>query len=227
VFVGHYSASFAAKRIDSRIPLWLLFLAAQFLDVVWSPLVMLGVERMRIVPGITASNALDLYYMPYTHSLVGALFLSLLAGVTYILWRGRSASKAGVLVAAAVFSHWILDLIVHRPDLALYDNTMKMGFGLWNFPVAALVLEAALLILGMLVYLRGTVAVTPAGRWSVPVFCIVLLAIQFGNRVSPPPSSSSAFATTALACYILFAAVAGWLERKRQPAASTITASRS
>src|SRR4051812_33266835 len=71
VFVGHYSASFAAKRIDSRVPLWLLFLAAQFLDVVWSPLVMLGVERMRIVPGITASNALDLYYMPYTHSLVG------------------------------------------------------------------------------------------------------------------------------------------------------------
>ena len=114
-----------------------------------------------------------------------------------------------MIVGAAVFSHWLLDLIVHRPDLALYDNTMKIGFGLWNYPVAALLLEAAVLIAGVLMYLRGTVPVTPGGRWAVPVFCIVLIAIQLLNTVNPPPGSPTVFATTALVSYLLFAAIAG------------------
>ena len=76
MFVGHYGVSFASKRYGSQIPLWLLFIAVQWLDVIWAPLVLLGIERVRITPGITASNPLDLYYMPYTHSLVAALLWS-------------------------------------------------------------------------------------------------------------------------------------------------------
>ena len=79
MFVGHYGVSFAAKRVAPTIPLWALFIAVQLLDVIWAPLVLAGIEKVRIVPGITASNPLDLYYMPYTHSLVGALGWSLSA----------------------------------------------------------------------------------------------------------------------------------------------------
>src|SRR5712664_3748308 len=110
MFVGHYGVSFAAKRGDRSIPLWVLFLAVQLLDVFWSFFVLVGIEKVRIVPGITASNPLDLYYMPYTHSLVAALLWSLAAYFLYRLAAPRSRKAAAFVVAAAVFSHWILDL---------------------------------------------------------------------------------------------------------------------
>src|SRR5713226_5126748 len=153
MFPGHYGPSFAAKRIDPTIPLWVLFVAVQLLDILWAPFVLLGIEKLRIVPGITATNSLDLYYMPYTHSLVGA-----------IVWS---------LVAVAVFSHWVLDLLVHRPDLPIYDNTAKVGLGLWNFRVLALGLEAAVLFGGMLLYF----GLHPPRRTAVLVFGVIMFLV--------------------------------------------------
>lgn len=165
MFVGHYGVSFAAKRSDRSIPLWVLFIAVQLLDVFWSVFVFVGIEKVRIVPGITASNPLDLYYMPYTHSLVAALLWSLAAYVAYRATRVFGAShRATLLVALAVFSHWVLDLVVHRPDLPLYDNAAKVGLGLWNYPAPALLLEVAVLFGGMFLYLRSTTATTGLGR---------------------------------------------------------------
>src|SRR5258705_11302369 len=140
--------SFVAKRSDGAIPLWVLFLAVQLLDVVWAPLVLLGVEKMRIVPGFTATNPLDLYYMPYTHSLVAALLWSAGAATAYRLVGRPSGFRASLLVGGAVLSHWVLDFVVHRPDLPLYDNSAKVGLGLWNRPVLAFGLEPALLLGG-------------------------------------------------------------------------------
>ena len=137
MFVGHYGVSFAAKRVDRAIPLWVLFLAVQFLDVLWAPCVLLGIEKVRIVPGITASNPFDLYYMPYTHSLVAAVVWSLVSGFAYQLVARPRGPLAGGVVGAAVFSHWVLDFVVHRPDLPLYDNSAKVGLGLWNAPALA------------------------------------------------------------------------------------------
>ena len=153
MFVGHYGVSFATKRADPSIPLWVLFLAVQWLDVMWAPLILLGVEKVRIVPGITATNPLDLYYMPYTHSLVAALMWSAAATGTY-RWLRSATVRSSLFVGSAVFSHWVLDLIVHRPDLPLYDNTAKVGLGLWNYPVWAFGLEAVLLFGGIVAYLE-------------------------------------------------------------------------
>src|SRR5215203_685693 len=125
MFVGHDGVGFAVQRMDRQVPLWVLFVAVQLLDVLWAPLVLLGVEKVRIVPGITATNPLDLYYIPFTHSLVAAF-----------AWSA---------VALAVLSHWALDWLVHRPDLPLYDNTAKVGLGLWNAPAIAFALEAVFL----------------------------------------------------------------------------------
>jgi hypothetical protein len=214
VLVGHYGVSFAAKKSAASIPLWVLFIAVQFLDVAWAPLVLLGVEKVRIVPGITASNPLDLYYMPYTHSLVAALLWSAGAFVIYRFTRSRDGTTAAVVVAAAVFSHWVLDFLVHRPDLPLYDDTIKVGLGLWNLPVIAFALEATLLFGGMWLYFRSGVK----RRAAIATFCLFMLAVQAYIFFGPPPVSDKAAAATAIMAYIVFAAVIRLLEGHRQKA---------
>jgi hypothetical protein len=210
MFVGHYGVSFAARRVAPTIPLWALFIAVQLLDVFWAPLILLGIEKVRIVPGITASNPLDLYYMPYTHSLLAALLWSAGAFFVYRLFVARAlVERAAFVVALAVFSHWLLDLLVHRPDLPLYDNTAKVGLGLWNVPAVAFALEAGLLFGGMWLYF-GLGAVS---RPRMLVFGLVMLAIQAYVFFGPPPASDTAAAWTALAAYAVFAAVAARLER--------------
>src|SRR3989442_47290 len=216
MFVGHYGVSFAAKRGDRSIPLWTLFLAVQLLDVFWSVFVVAGLEKVRIAPGITASNPFDLYYMPYTHSLVAALLWSLAAYVAYRAIRAFGASHdAAAIVAVAVFSHWVLDFVVHRPDLPLYDNAAKVGLGLWNYPAPAFLLEVAALFGGMFLYLRSTTATTRLGRYGIQVFGVVMLAVQAVVVFGPPPSSDRAAAVMALGSCILFAALAARLERRR------------
>ncbi len=216
MFVGHYGVSFAAKRGDKTIPLWVLFLAVQLLDVFWGAFVLLGIERVRIVPGITASNPLDLYYMPYTHSLAAALLWSLGAYVAYRMIRAfRASHGAALLVAVAVFSHWVLDVIVHRPDLPLIDDAPKVGLGLWNYPAPAFLLEIAVLFGGMVLYLRSTTATSTLGRYGFPVFGVVMLVVQAMAFFGAPPPSDRVAAIEALVFYAAFAAVAAWLERRR------------
>jgi hypothetical protein len=210
MFVGHYGVSFAARRVAPSIPLWVLFIAVQLLDVIWAPFILLGIEKMRIVPGITASNPFDLYYMPYTHSLLAALLWSAGAFLAYRLFARRgTAGKAALVVALAVLSHWILDFLVHRPDLPLYDDTAKVGLGLWNIPAVAFGLEAALLFGGMWLYF-GTGLVS---RLRMVLFGLVMLAIQAYVFFGPPPVSAEAAAWTALAAYAVFAAVVARLAR--------------
>jgi hypothetical protein len=211
MFVGHYGASFAGKVAEPSVPLWALFVAVQFLDVLWAPFVLLGVEKARIVPGITASNPLDLYFMPYSHSLVAALLWSAGAYVVWRLWRRSSTGRrAALVVAAAVFSHWVFDVVVHRPDLPLYDDTAKIGLGLWNMPAAAFLLEGALLLGGMwLVWRRYR-----RGGWLLAAFGLGMWALQARIFFGPPPSSSRAAATMALACYVIFAGAIGFWEKR-------------
>ena len=212
MFVGHYGPSFVAKKAEPSVPFWVLFVAVQFLDILWAPLVLLGIEKVRIVQHFTASNALDLYYMPYTHGLLTALFWSLFAGVLYHFVVHPSRRQAGVLVGLAVFSHWILDFIVHVPDLPLYDNSAKVGLGLWNTPALAYGLESAVLLAGMWLCLRGRQERT-LQTW---IFGVLLLAIQAYNMfLAPPPTSDRTFAVTALVAYAVFAVAIWWLEDRR------------
>src|SRR3989475_9253505 len=209
MFVGHYGVSFAAKKAEPAVPLWVLFIAVQLLDVLWAPFVLLGLEKVRIVPGITASNPLDLYYMPYTHSLLAAIGWSVVAFLAYRFAVRSAHSRAAAIVGLAVLSHWILDFLVHRPDLPLYDNTAKVGLGLWNVPAIAFALEAALLFGGMWLWF-GTGLVP---RLRMVVFGLVMLAVQAYVFFGPPPASDKAAAWTALVAYAVFAAVVARLER--------------
>jgi hypothetical protein len=215
MFVGHYGVAFAVKTPRNKIPLWVLIVAVQLLDFLWAPFVLLGIEKVRFVPGITATNALDLYYMPYTHSLIGALFWSTVAFAIYkIGWRNIASNSAALLVGFAVFSHWLLDLMVHRPDLAIYDDTLKVGFGLWNYRGIEFVLEIGILVFGAVLYLKRNGAI--ARKIGIVIFVVVLALIQTSNTfLRRPPSSNRAFAVTALVFYTVFAGIAFLLEKRR------------
>ena len=215
MFIGHYGPSFACKATKPAVPLWVLFLAVQLVDIVWSVLVLLGIEKVRIVPGFTATNPLDLYYMPYTHSLPGAALWSVGAAVVYRAIAPAQKWTAAAIVGAAVFSHWILDLVVHRPDLALYDDSYKVGFGLWNYPATAFILEIALLFGGIALYLGTTEAKDAVGRYGMVVLGVVAVAAQAYVFFGPPPVSDTSLAFTALGLYFVFAAAVYWLEGKR------------
>jgi hypothetical protein len=212
MFIGHYGASFIIKKADKRIPLWVLFLAVQLLDVLWAPFILLGIEKMRIAPGFTASNPFDLYYMPYTHSLVGSLFWALLFGFIYFFWK-RTTGMTAFLVGLAVFSHWLLDLIVHQPDLSLYDDTLKIGFGLWNFPILSIFLEISFLIGSVLFYFYQNNYLRSKERKKIIALVVALIVFALVNLFVPPPLFPAAFAMEALGSYIMITLAAFWVEK--------------
>jgi hypothetical protein len=213
MFVGHYGVSFAAKPAGARVPLWVWFIAVQWLDVIWSVLVLMGIEKLRIVPGFTQANPLDLYYMPFTHGLPGSIVLSLVFGGIVASFTTANRGATLVLVAAASFSHWVLDLVVHTPDLPLYDNTAKVGFGLWRHVALSFPLELIVLGLGAWLYVRVTRFASAKGRHAFWGFVIFLAAVQVYANFGPPPSSPEAMAGIALAFYVVLALLAAWIER--------------
>lgn len=216
MFVGHYAASLALKKYEKRASLGLLFLGVQFVDILFFPFVLLGIEHISIIENYTQSTHFQLEYMPYTHSLLGSL---LWAGAAYALFRWVILKNHAIalVVALAVFSHWVLDLIVHTPDLPLWsDSSPKLGLGLWNSAIATYILEAALLLGALWLYLRSTSASTATGRYGMVVFVIFLMLVNIPNIFAPLQSDSKvALAVFALAAYFLFAGVAFWLDRKR------------
>ncbi len=216
MFVGHYAVSLALKKFEKRVSLGVLFLAVQFIDILFFPFVLLGIERMNIVENFTQSTHFELEYMPYTHSLLASL---LWAGAAYALFRWIIVKKASValVVAVAVFSHWLFDLVVHTPDLPLWsDASLKLGFGLWNSAIATYALEAVLLLSALWLYLRSTSATTVAGKYGMGIFVILLLLVNVVNIFGPLQGDSKlGLAISALTAYLLFAAVAFWLDTRR------------
>jgi hypothetical protein len=215
MFIGHYGPAFGAKPLERRLPLWLLFLAVQWLDVGWSVLVMLGVEKLRIVKGYTQGSSLDLYYMPFTHGLIGAVALSAALGAVVALFYRNRRTAIVLVVAGAVFSHWVLDLVVHVPDLPLLDNSFKVGFGLWRHLWLSFPLEIALLVAGASLYARQVPSRTRLGDTYLWLLVTVMAGIETYASFGPEPASEVAEAQTALVAYLALAAVAALVDWAR------------
>jgi hypothetical protein len=221
MFVGHYGVALAAKRASPRLPLGLLFLAVQFLDVLFAVFVFLGIERLRIVHGFTAYNPYDLYWMPYSHSLAGSLIWSILAGQLFwmasLRLRRRERGLAAAVLGGAVFSHFVLDVPMHTPDMPLWPGAgaPKIGLGLWNHPFASILAELAVLVAGGWIYLRGSRARSRFARVGTVVFAVFLVALTLSTPFQPDPTSAHAFAVSALAAYFGLAILAALLDRGR------------
>ena len=217
MFVGHYSVAFAAKSDRNKIPLWVLFIAVQFLDYIWATLVLLGIEKLRVIKGFTAGSMLDSYFHPYSHSLIAAIAWSCVAGLAYKIFCSRRRflyrKYAAFMVGAAVFSHWILDLIAHPRDLAIYDNTWKVGFGLWNYRDPEFALEIGLLGVGIMLYLTRN-AMPAIRKGAVITFGVALVVIQIGDTYVPRnPLTDKATAMGVWVFYTLFVVVAFLIEK--------------
>lgn len=217
MFIGHYGVSLAAKRWAPGLSLGWLFLAVQALDLLFCTFVLLGIEKLRIVPGFTAYNPYDLFFMPYTHGLVGALAWSVMFGLLTFALTRRKGAAAAVAIGVAVFSHWLLDVPMHTADMPLAGNqSTKIGLGLWHHRELSLLAELIAFGAGALLWLR-----MPAGvarrRGTAFVFLAVLTLVLLSTPFMPPPSSPAGFAIFALVAYVVLAAVAAWVDRRVSP----------
>ncbi|HEU4821731.1 MAG TPA: hypothetical protein VFS87_11325 [Qipengyuania sp.] len=212
MYIGHFAPALAAGALSPDAPrLGTLFVAAQLVDLAFFALLMLGVEDLRVVPGITAMNPLDLYHMPYTHSLVGTALWGIGFGV--LVWRRTGIRAAGAWAAMVVLSHWLIDLIAHRPDLTLAGSPPKLGLGLWDYPLVAMPLELGLVALAFWFYLRRTRG--PLG--PALILLAVLLLFQAVNWFGPQPTEYSvALPLMALLSYTVLIALARWVGTTRR-----------
>lgn len=218
MFIGHYAAALAAKASEPKAPLWTYVVGCQLLDFGWSGLVMAGVEKVRIDPTLPGSN-LDLYYMPYTHSLPAAVLWSLGAALLAkpVLKLGWSAAA---MIGAVVFSHWLLDFLVHRPDLELAPHAAKVGLAFWNYPLPEMALELGLLGMAGAAWVAKR---KDQGRtaWPAVTFMAILAAVQmFASWLNQSSTAGTAdpagFGAQALAVYILLAGIAFIVDRGGQ-----------
>jgi hypothetical protein len=183
VFVGHFSASLAAKAADRSVPLWVYVAAAQWLDIVWSVLLLAGLERVSGDP--SRSEGLDFISYPYSHSLVAALLWSLIPLVV-IKAALKTSLRSAALVAAVVLSHWVLDLIVHHPDLPLWPGrSPKLGLSLWDLGSGEQLIEILLLAIA------GIAWGISERRWIAPaIFVCIGALLMLGSGATKPQSTA-------------------------------------
>jgi len=212
MFIGHFGVALAAKRICPGPSLGTLVLAALLVDGVWPVFLLLGWEKVEIVPGITAVTPLLFVSYPYTHSLVaGALWGSLLAAAYFL----RRRDRAGALwLAALVVSHWGLDFVSHRPDMPLWPGGPRLGLGLWYSLPATLVVEFALFGIGAWLYVSVTRPRDRIGMFAFWGFIATLAAMYLASVFGPPPPSVQVLAMSGLLGW-LFVVWAYWIDRHR------------
>ena len=217
MFLGHYGIAFAAKRVAPRTSLGALSFAAQFLDELWPILLLLGVEQVRIVPGLMSANPLNFVYYPFSHSLLMAIVWgTMIAAIYFLMTRYR---RGAWILGLLVVSHWFLDVPMHRPDLPLWPgaSSPKIGWGWWNSIAVTMIVELTIFAAGISLYARSTRARDRIGSWGLWAYVFVLAALFFASN-GPPPSSERALAWTALGIW-LFVPWAWWVDKHRSPIA--------
>ncbi|MBK9090071.1 MAG: hypothetical protein IPL90_13870 [Holophagales bacterium] len=219
MFVGHFGVGFAGKAVAPRASLGTLFLAGQFIDLLWPTLLLLGLERVEIRPGITRVTPLDFVSYPISHGLLSVGIWGLLFAGVYQLARRYAVGTATMLVA--VVSHWFLDLLTHRPDLPLSPwSATKVGLGLWDSLPATLLVELAIFGGGLILYLRATKAVDRTGSIALWGLVGFLLLIYAANLFGSTPPGVKAIAWAGHAQWLLVA-WAYWVDRHRTLSVAT------
>ncbi|MFW9789500.1 MAG: hypothetical protein ACFFE2_10530 [Candidatus Thorarchaeota archaeon] len=222
MFIGHYGIAFILKKFAPKISLGVLFIAVQLVDIAFFILVPLGIEHLRIIPGFTEASPFDLYDYPITHSLLGAFVWAI---GTYVLvrffplWSSTDTAyrqRVALVLSAAVFSHFLLDVIVHTPDLLLLPGfDLSIGLGLWNSILVTVVAELAVLLVGCWIYLRSTSSgSTLVGKYGMYVFIIALVVITVITPFTMYPDALAA-AMMAEFMYVVLTLAAWWLDGKR------------
>lgn len=214
MFIGHFAMGFGAKRFAPQVSLGVLFLACQLADLIWPNLVLLGVETLSIEPGITAMTPLDFSSYPYSHSLIALVVWAVVFASLYVV-LSHTGARAALVIAALVLSHWVLDVLSHRPDMPISPgDTPRIGIGLWNYPMIAIPVELLLFGTGVWLYSRSTKSLNRRGSIGLWGLVLFLLVIYLGNVFGPPPPSTAAVAWSAQAMWLIVA-WGFWIDRNR------------
>jgi hypothetical protein len=221
MFLGHYGIAFALKRAEPKLSLGTLFIAVQFPDLLWGIFVLLGWERARIVPEYTAVTPLEFLDYPISHSLVGVIIWGVVAAALYYSWPTRDTSRhwqAAAVVGLAVFSHYPLDVLTHVTDLPLMGNdSTKLGLGLWNNPVATLVVEAVVFGAGLALYVARGSHRHPVRAGRLMVVVLFLVGIYLASIYGPVPPNMTTVAVSDIVLILAMGALAGWADRRTTP----------
>jgi len=219
MFAGHFGVGLGLKRVAPRLSLGWLFLAVNLVDIAWSFFVLIGLEHVVIDPGNTAVTPLNFYDYPYTHSLLATCLWMVVA---YLIFRllpigvRELRNRYAALLAIAVGSHFILDLLTHRPDLPLWwGSETYLGLGLWQSVVATGIVEFGILAAGFWLYMTTTRARRMWGRIGPWVLVILLVAIQLNAYFGPPPPGITAIGIVGLIGQLMIVALAFAVDRAR------------
>lgn len=214
MFIGHFGAGFAGKKFSKTASLGTYFMAAQWIDLIWPILILLGVERVEIQPSATAVTPLNFTYYPFTHSLVGVIVWAILFGLVYFIIKKNI--KVSIILGLLVISHWFLDLLVHIPDLPIFPGEgIKVGLGLWNNFMATVLLEILIFGIGAYLYLSVTKSKNKTGTYSLIGLITFLILIYAANLFSPPPDSVKAIGILGNAQWLIIL-WGYWIDRNRE-----------
>jgi hypothetical protein len=228
MFIGHFAVGFAAKQATPRVSLAVLFMAAQLADILWPVFLVLGLEQVRIEPGITAFTPLNFISYPYSHSLLmlviwGVVFafvfsreVRLKADATTAATAAPVASRTFLVLSALVVSHWVLDYVTHRPDMPLYPGGPKVGLGLWNSTPATIAVEVPMFVIGLWMYGRATRTRDKVGSWGLVGLGAFLIVVYVANIAGPPPPSVGAIEVSALIGFVVLVLWSWWADRHRE-----------
>lgn len=207
MFIGHYAVGFALKKKARDIPLWLLFVAVQFVDILAFLFVLLGVEKIAYNPSSNPFFRTIIDYVPYSHSLSANVLLAVV--VFLVFWKLKSKEWA-IVLSIAVLSHWFFDALVHVADMPLIHNELKVGLGLWKLPWVAFLLELSLFVLAGYYLLKNY------KKMKRHIILILLLSAGFLSMFLAPEAEASpeAASIVSLSLYGLFASLSYWSERE-------------
>lgn len=213
MFIGHFGVGFGAKKAAPFVSLGILFASAQFLDLLWPTLLLLNIEHVAITPGITKATPLDFTDYPISHGLLLVIIWGLIFGFLY--WLIKKNVKNAVVLLICVISHWLMDIIVHRPDLPLYPgNSPHLGLGLWNYPLLSIIAETVIFVTGVYFYFKKTTAKNRSGKFGLWLLIALLVFIHIGNFFGPPPPSIAALIWAGQLQW-LFVILAFWVDHNR------------
>ncbi|SYZ73095.1 conserved membrane hypothetical protein [Candidatus Zixiibacteriota bacterium] len=222
MFIGHLGVGLALKRAEPRINVGWYLIAAEFLDILLFILIMSGLEQVH-VSSPESSQKYMTFVFPYSHSLIGSIFWSTLFGfLAAMIFHKWGKAKIALLFVAGVFSHFVLDFLVHPPELPLWGNSSpKIGLGLWNEIYFALLLELLILIFALVMYYRATMARNRLGKYGLGVLMGLITVLAFAGQLSgPPPGNAFQVALSSEFTIVVLIALAYWLDGKRSSAAS-------